>query len=178
MCLGVVFTSDGMWSEEIETRIGKSNAVLRELYRSVSTKRELSNIAKLSVFKSVFVLILTYGHVSCVMAERILTQVQAPNMAFLRRGHAVMKGRTGVRLRPGQETSLTLPYLNLSYFGSKCTALEKNSRHCFNVSAPPVIRQLGHCGPLVIPLELRVKVRSCKIRRALNVDPLLLIERT
>jgi len=28
--LGVVFTSDGRWSEEIDTRIGKANAVLRE----------------------------------------------------------------------------------------------------------------------------------------------------
>jgi len=34
--------------QEIDTRIGKANAVLRELYRSVATKRELSNTAKLS----------------------------------------------------------------------------------------------------------------------------------
>jgi len=34
-------------AEEINTRIGKANAVLRELYRSVGTKRELSNTAKL-----------------------------------------------------------------------------------------------------------------------------------
>jgi len=37
--LGVVFTSDGRRCEEIDTRIGKANAVLRELYRSVATKR-------------------------------------------------------------------------------------------------------------------------------------------
>jgi len=49
--LGVVFTSNGRRSEEIDTRIGKAiNAVLRELYRSVVTKRELSITAKLSVF--------------------------------------------------------------------------------------------------------------------------------
>jgi len=54
----VIFTSDGRWSEEVDTRIGKvnavlrgkhavlgGNAVLRELYRSVVTKRELSNTA-------------------------------------------------------------------------------------------------------------------------------------
>jgi len=45
--LGMVFTSDGRWSEEIATRIGKANAALRELSRSVVTKRELSNTAKL-----------------------------------------------------------------------------------------------------------------------------------
>jgi len=52
--LGVVFTSDGRGREERDTRICKTNAVLRQLYRSVATKQELSNTAKLSVFKSVF----------------------------------------------------------------------------------------------------------------------------
>jgi len=43
-----LFTSDRRWSEEIDTRIGgKANAVLRELDRSVVTKWELSNTAKL-----------------------------------------------------------------------------------------------------------------------------------
>jgi len=32
--------------QEIDTRIGKANAVLHELYCSVATKRELSNTAK------------------------------------------------------------------------------------------------------------------------------------
>jgi len=45
-----LFTSDRRWSEEIDTRIGKANAVLRELDRSVVTKWELSNAAKLSIF--------------------------------------------------------------------------------------------------------------------------------
>jgi len=59
-----VFTSDGRQNEEIDTRIDKANAVLRELYRSVVIKREFSNAVKLSVFKSVFVQIFTYGHES------------------------------------------------------------------------------------------------------------------
>jgi len=49
-------------TKEIDTRIGKANAVLRELYCSVVTKQELSKTAKLSIFKSVFVL--TCGHES------------------------------------------------------------------------------------------------------------------
>jgi len=44
--LGVIFTSDG---RQIDTGIGEANVVLRELYRSVVTKRELTNTAKLSV---------------------------------------------------------------------------------------------------------------------------------
>ena len=73
--LGVVFTSDGRRKEEIDKWIGKANAVLRELYRSVVTKQELSKTAKLSVFKSVFVPILTFGHESWVVTEWILFQV-------------------------------------------------------------------------------------------------------
>jgi len=37
---GNLFTSDGRWSEDIDARIGKANAVLRELGRCVVTKRE------------------------------------------------------------------------------------------------------------------------------------------
>jgi len=60
--LGVVFTSGERWSEEIDTLIGQANAVLRVVYSSLVTKPELSNTANLSVFKSVFVPIFTYGH--------------------------------------------------------------------------------------------------------------------
>ena len=55
MYLMVVFASDGSRNKEIDTRIGKANAVLREFYCSVVAKRELSKTEKLSVFKSVFV---------------------------------------------------------------------------------------------------------------------------
>jgi len=58
----MVFTSDRRQIKEIDLQIGKANAVLREIYHSVITKRELANTVKLSVFKSVFVVILTYGH--------------------------------------------------------------------------------------------------------------------
>ena len=53
--LGVIFTSEGIRSKQIDTRIGKANSVLRELYCSVVTKRELSITAKLlnlSLFRS------------------------------------------------------------------------------------------------------------------------------
>jgi len=60
------------------------------------TKRELSNIAKLSVVKSVFVPILTSGHESWSMTERMLSQVQDAEMNFLQRVHGVTQGRTGL----------------------------------------------------------------------------------
>jgi len=79
---GGLFTSDGKRSKEIDTRIGKAKAVLRELNSSMVTKRELSNNAKLSGFKPVFVPILICGHESSVMTERILSKVQGAVMGF------------------------------------------------------------------------------------------------
>jgi len=83
--LEVVCTSDGRQDEELDTRIGKASAVLRALQYSVVMKRELSKKAKLAVFKTVFVPILTYGHESWIMTERIQSQVQASEMRFLGR---------------------------------------------------------------------------------------------
>ena len=58
---------------------------MRALHYSIVIKRELSEKAKLSIFKTVFVPILTYGHESWVMTERVRSQVQASEMRFLRK---------------------------------------------------------------------------------------------
>ena len=83
--LGVAFASDGKQDKELDTRIGKTSAEMRALHYSVVMKRELSKNAKLSIFKTVFVPSLTYGHESWVMTERVQSQVQAYEMRFLRR---------------------------------------------------------------------------------------------
>ena len=83
--LGVTFTSDGKQDEELDTRIGKAKAVMRALHYLVVMKRELSKKAKLSIFKTVFVPIFTYGDESCVMTERVRSQVEASEMRFLRK---------------------------------------------------------------------------------------------
>ena len=164
--------------QEIDTTIGKASAVLREFYRSVGTKRELSNTAKLLVFESILVPILTYGHKSWVMTERILTQVQAPKLAFLRRVHGVTKWRTDITLRSGQVTTSAPPYLNLRHFGSKCTALTIKLATLLRLFGAP--QWFGARGPprYAPGVTLRGKVHSCEIRRALNIEPLLLLERT
>ena len=83
--LGVAFTSDERQDEELDTRIGKASAVMRALHYSVVMKRELSKKAKLLIFKTVFVPILTYGHESWVMTKRVRSEVQASEMRFLRK---------------------------------------------------------------------------------------------
>jgi len=121
---GIYVTSDGIWSEEIDTRIGEANAVVRELYRSVVMKRGLSNTAKLSVFKSVCVPIPTYGHESWLMTEIILSQVQAAKQDFCEECE-VTQGHIEVRGRSGQKRNLVPPCSNLRYFGNKCNVLKE-----------------------------------------------------
>ena len=81
--LGYTFTSDGRAETEFDSRIGKASGVLRELYRTIVAKKELSNRAKLAVFNSVYVPTLTYGHEIWVMTEKMRSRVQAAEMRYL-----------------------------------------------------------------------------------------------
>ena len=83
--LGVTFSSDGRQDNKLDTSIRKASAVMRQLCQSVVLKRELCTRVRLSVFKSVFVPILTYGHGCWVMTERVRSRVQAAEMDFLRK---------------------------------------------------------------------------------------------
>ncbi|GAA6082711.1 uncharacterized protein LOC111191400, partial [Tachysurus ichikawai] len=82
--LGVSFTSEGRMEREIDRRIGVSSAVMRSIYRSVVVKKELSRKAKLSIYQSIYVPTLTYGHELWVMTERTRSRIQAAEMSFLR----------------------------------------------------------------------------------------------
>ncbi|KAK3528214.1 hypothetical protein QTP86_026677, partial [Hemibagrus guttatus] len=56
---------------EIDRRIGAAAAVMRPVYQSVVVKKELSRKAKLSIYQSIYVPTLTYGHELWVMTERL-----------------------------------------------------------------------------------------------------------
>uniref|UniRef100_A0A8C3A8W9 NADP-dependent oxidoreductase domain-containing protein n=1 Tax=Cyclopterus lumpus TaxID=8103 RepID=A0A8C3A8W9_CYCLU len=83
--LGVLFTSESKVEREIDRRIGAAAAVKQALYRSVLVKRELSRKAKLSIYWSVYVPTLTYGHELWVVTERTRSGIQAAEMSFLSR---------------------------------------------------------------------------------------------
>ncbi len=70
---------------EIDRRIGAASAVMRSMYRSVVVKKELSRKTKLSIYRSIYVPTLTYGHELWVMTERTRSRIQAAEMSFLRR---------------------------------------------------------------------------------------------
>ncbi|KAK3565413.1 hypothetical protein QTP86_008018 [Hemibagrus guttatus] len=83
--LGVLFTSEGRMDCEIDRRIGAAATVMRSMYRSVVVKKELNRKAKLSIYQSIYVATLTYGHELWVMTERVRSRIQAAEMSFLRR---------------------------------------------------------------------------------------------
>ena len=83
--LGDALTSDGRKDEELVVRSGKPSALMRALHYSVVLVREPSRKAKFSLFKSIFVHILTYGHKSWVMTERVRSQMQASEIRYLRK---------------------------------------------------------------------------------------------
>ncbi|KAK3556392.1 hypothetical protein QTP70_007987 [Hemibagrus guttatus] len=83
--LGVLFTSEGRMDREIDRRIGAAAAVMRSMYRSVVVKKELSRKAKLSIYQSIYVPTLTYGHELWVMTERVRSRIQEAEMSFLRK---------------------------------------------------------------------------------------------
>ena len=83
--LGVLVTSEGKIEREMDRRIGAASAVMRALYRSVVVKKELSRKAKLSIYRSIYVPTLTYGHELWVVTERTRLRIQAAKMSFLRR---------------------------------------------------------------------------------------------
>ena len=58
---------------------------MRQLHRSAVLKRGPCIKAKLSIFRLVYVLILTYGHKRWIMNEKVRSLVQAAEMRFLRR---------------------------------------------------------------------------------------------
>ncbi|KAK3555547.1 hypothetical protein QTP86_021786, partial [Hemibagrus guttatus] len=83
--LGVLFTSEGRMDHEIDRQIGAAAAVMRSMYQAVVVKKELRRKAKLSIYQSIYVPTLTYGHELWVMTKGVRSQIQAAEMSFLRR---------------------------------------------------------------------------------------------
>ena len=54
--------SEGKMEIDIDKRIGVASAVMQTLKRSVLMKRALSQKDQLSIYRSTYILTLTYGH--------------------------------------------------------------------------------------------------------------------
>ena len=78
----VSFTSDGRQTSKLKMCIGQASAIMRQLRLSVVLKRELCTDAKLSIFRPVYVPILTYGHQCWIMNEKVTSPVQGAEMGL------------------------------------------------------------------------------------------------
>ena len=85
-------------SREQRAESREQRAELRSLCRTVVMERELRQKAKLSIYRSISVPTLSYGHEGWVVTERTRSRIQAAEMGFLRRV-------AGVSLRDGARSS-------------------------------------------------------------------------
>ena len=83
----------------MECEMGRRIGVAKSLYRTVVTKIELSQKAKLSVYRAISVPTLTYGHEGWVMTERTRSRIQAAEMGRCSR-HVQLGRDRGVDLGP------------------------------------------------------------------------------
>ncbi|KAK3534172.1 hypothetical protein QTP86_002515 [Hemibagrus guttatus] len=83
--LGVLFMSEGRMERETDRWIGAAAAVMQSMYWFVVVKKELSRKVKLSIYQSIYVPTLTYGHELWVMTERTRSRIQVAEMSFLHR---------------------------------------------------------------------------------------------
>ena len=74
--LGFLLTSEGKMEREINRRIGAASAMMWALHQSIVAKRELSQTAKLSVYRLIFVPTLTYGHEFGVVTVRMKSRLK------------------------------------------------------------------------------------------------------
>ena len=161
--------------KEIDTQIWRSKRTFSGFSSLLWSQRKLSNTAKLSIYKSVFIQSspmvrglekwlkewhLTHNAQSAEKGER-LARHQGRNEI---RWH---QGRNEIRWRQGQEASLAPPYSTLRSFASKCTVFKKVLVTSSGLFAPPqwfsapiVIWRPENSAPF--PLSLR----PCKARAA------------
>ncbi|TWW62708.1 hypothetical protein D4764_04G0013550 [Takifugu flavidus] len=87
--------------------------------RSVVVKKELSRKAKLSIYQSIYVPVLTYGHQRWVMTERTRSWIQAAEMSFLCRvaGLSLRNRVRSLDIREGLGVELLLLYIERSQLG-------------------------------------------------------------
>ncbi|KAI3363351.1 hypothetical protein L3Q82_011976, partial [Scortum barcoo] len=145
--LGVLFTSEGKIEREIDRRIGAaSSAVMRSVYRTVVVKKELSRKVKLSIYRSIYVPTLTYGHELWVMTERTRSRIQAGGeMSFLRR----VAGRS---LRDRVRSSVTREELGVEPLLLRIASREESAEVAWaSVSDAPWDASLGRCSRHVPP---------------------------
>jgi len=82
------FASEGKMEWEMDRQIGTASAVMRVVHRSIVVKRELRRKPKFSIYRSIYVPNLTYGHKLWVDTDTTRLWIWAAEMSFFQCGWA------------------------------------------------------------------------------------------
>lgn len=120
--LGVIIDREGNMEEEIQERIQNATKLYHSLNKAFINKKEISSKTKLTVHKTIFRPILTYGSESWITSKSSSSRIQAIDMKFLRRIKGVTRldriPNTSIREELGVEGTDELVARNkLKWFG-------------------------------------------------------------
>ncbi|MBJ5627121.1 hypothetical protein JGG67_23160 [Salmonella enterica subsp. enterica serovar Derby] len=82
--LGTVISGDGKLDRELDNRICKAGKVCSQLYKTIFSKKEVSQKTKLSVYNAVFRPTLFYGSESWVRNKGLIRRLEVADMRVLR----------------------------------------------------------------------------------------------
>lgn len=83
--LGITINREGHQEPEINKRIQKATQLYHSLKHTFIGKKEISINTKMSIYKSVYIPVLTYGSETWVLTKRLKSRLQAMEMIYLRR---------------------------------------------------------------------------------------------
>lgn len=83
MYLRILLASEGRAERETDKQIGAASAVTRTLYRSVLVKKEFSRNVTLSIYWSIYIPTLNFGHKLWVVTKRPRSLIQVAEISFL-----------------------------------------------------------------------------------------------
>jgi len=148
---GSLLTNDGRWSEDIDARVGKANAVLRELGRSFVTKREFQTSQSCHFLIDLCSDPYLWSRIFGDDRTSINTGGSARFWISAKTPHGGTQGPTEVRWRLGQEASLAPPCSNTRSFRSNLLYWRKNLHHCWDFLAPQLLGARGIVAPSFRP---------------------------
>ena len=146
--LGVEFSYDARLDCAIDRRIGSARAILRSLYRSVVTKKEVSRRTKMAIFNAVYRPALIYDHEQWITTERIRSRIRAAEMRFLRRAAGLtLRHRTrSSTIRESLKTESLLLHIErsqLRWLGYELRMLHEKTAHQVFEAMPQGKRPVG-----------------------------------
>ncbi|KAI3361166.1 hypothetical protein L3Q82_012910, partial [Scortum barcoo] len=130
---------------EIDRRIGAASAVMRSVYRTdVVVKKELSRKAKLSIYRSIYVPTLTYGH---ELWKPLLLRIERSQLRWLGHLFRMPPGRLPREVfqacptgrRPVEDPGHAGETMSLGWPGNALGSPRKSWRKCLGLQQKSIL---------------------------------------